>query len=80
MNFPMFVAGCRPGRPVAGPRGSRSAKLVGPNGRSASSAKHGNGGARNGKSHSWLVVWNMALIFNILGIIIPTDFFFFRRG
>ena len=28
----------------------------------------------------WLVVWNMAFFFHILGKIIPTDFHIFRRG
>ena len=30
--------------------------------------------------HIWLVVWNMTLIFHILGIIIPTDKFIFFKG
>ena len=30
--------------------------------------------------HIWLVVWNMTLIFHILGIIIPTDEFIFFKG
>ena len=32
-------------------------------------------------NYDWLVVWNMAFIFhNILGIMIPTDFYIFQRG
>jgi hypothetical protein len=27
---------------------------------------------------NWLVVWNIAYIFHVLGTIIPFDYFFFR--
>ena len=32
----------------------------------------------SGRIYVWLVVWNISYLFHILGIIIPTDFHFFK--